>query len=69
MKLFTFNYQDFYSSMDEIKDRLRVIKIFLDEREKASRKNNWITQADSIKQDLELLDEVKDLLFEIESNY
>ena len=69
MKMFTFNYQDFYSSMDEIKTRIRVIKTFLDEREKASRKNNWINQADSIKQDLELLDEVKELLLEIESNY
>lgn len=69
MQLFTFNYQDFYSSMEDIKNRLRVIKIFLDEREKASRKNDWINQADSIKQDLELLEEVKDLLFEIESNY
>ena len=67
--MFTFNYQDFYSSMDEIKTRIRVIKTFLDEREKASRKNNWINQADSIKQDLELLDEVKELLLEIESNY
>lgn len=69
MRMFTFNYQDFYSSMDEIKTRIRVIKIFLDEREKASRKNNWINQADSIKHDLELLDEVKELLLEIESNY
>ena len=69
MGMFTFNYQDFYSSMDEIKTRIHVIKTFLDEREKASRKNNWINQADSIKGDLELLDEVKELLLEIESNY
>jgi len=69
MDKFTFDYRAFYSSCDKVRDELRVIKTFLDEREKAARKNNWITQADSIKNDLETLETLHTLLDNIENNY
>ena len=69
MEKFTFNYRDFYASFDNIRDNLRIIKLYLIEREETGRKNGWELQADSIKEDLEMLENIHSLLDEVENNY
>ena len=64
-----FTRKDLYSAFDALYDNLRFIKTYLQEAEKDARENSFNLQAESIKTDLETLEEIDDAIVTLENNY
>lgn len=66
--MFTFNYNDFSSSIETIHDNIHLIKNYLKERAITARKNNYINNAITFENDIDIANQILDLLDVIETD-